>query len=436
MAYILFGNKTWVIRLPAFFAGILLVPASYLLIRSFYNKHAALLTAGSVASSSLLIEYSTNARGYTLICLFFLLILTLAKYLKENRNSFAWLLFAALSTIGFYTIPVMLYPFGVVVVWFLLSITFKDTNLNPSLLLKDLFSALIMIALFTFMLYLPVLIISGLESVIGNKFVTPQPWSSLVTQFTALLHLVWKKWNRDIPIGIDIVFISGFFISLAFHKRLTTQCIPIILAVPIWCIPILTVQRIVPPERVWLFLLPLYIGAASSGVSYILKRVESKIGLTSSRCTYSKPGESIGNSISIILSLALSLLLSFNVIHNKSIYYSDEGGPLRDAEEITIFLKNYLMPGDRVMVTGVSDSLLEYYFNLHGLPVRHLYLNLDFSHRILAVVNKSENQTIEKVLNEAGLSTTGFSIPRVIKQYPSAALYEIKRYDIYPHHKT
>lgn len=89
------------IRLPAFIAGVLVVPASYLAARVLYNKRAALLAAALVASSSYLVEYSANARGYSMICLFFMLLPALAAYIIRTWSPGVWLPFAVLSVMGF-----------------------------------------------------------------------------------------------------------------------------------------------------------------------------------------------------------------------------------------------------------------------------------------------------------------------------------------------
>jgi len=168
IAYLFLGNKPWVIRLPALISGILLVPASYLLIRKFYNKYAALLTIAIIASSSYLIEYSTNARGYSLLCLIFLLIITLAIYLKQSTNQAAWLTFALLCALGFYTVPIMLLPFGIVIMWLFLSSIIKDINITRSLMFKNLLVYSIIIVLLTLILYLPVILTSGVESIVAH----------------------------------------------------------------------------------------------------------------------------------------------------------------------------------------------------------------------------------------------------------------------------
>ena len=412
ITYLLFGNQLWVIRLPALFAGILLVPASYMVARIFYDKYTGLLTAGIIASSSVLIEYSTNARGYTLLCLFFLLILSLGVYLIKNRNLAAWFLFSILSALGFYTIPIMLYPFGIVIVWLIFSTIFEDTNLSRKILYKDLFISLIIISFLTFILYTPVLVGFGLESVIGNRFVESRSWSYFVENFPPSLYLIWTHWNRDVPTVISFLLVIGFFTSLVFHRRLTSYTVPIVLAVGIWLIPVLMFQRVVPFKRVWLFLFPLFAILASSGVSYLLRLIESKI---------------INNKSFIVtlLAVALSFWLNLNVVTTQSVYYSNETGTLRDAEEITIFLKDYLKPKDRVLAPRPSNLPLEYYFKTYDVPVKYLSSDLNSSRRILIIVNKSKHQTLWEILDKEGLLGTNLNVPKSIRHYESATLYEI-----------
>lgn len=418
MAYLFLGDKPWVIRLPAFIAGILIVPASYFAIRLFYNKYAALLTAGLVASSSHLIEYSTNARGYTLICLFFLLILILAKILKENRNPFGWLLFSVLSALGFYTIPIMLYPFGIVMIWLFLSIIFDNKiNIHRNILLKDLSVSLIITITFTFILYLPVLLVTGLKSIIENDFVLSKLWSDFIKQIPVSIHSVWSQWNRDISIILSLLMAAGFIASVIFHKKIAADRVPLILSVIFWIINILMLQRVVPYNRVWLFLLPLYIGLASSGIAYIVEAIHLKINRDNKNL----------NFIFALLTILLFLLLSINVMRTKSIYNSEETGIFRDAEQVAIFLKAYLKEGDRVLST--SEAPLEYYFNLHGLPVdEYLYFSeLNSARRILVIINKSNHKSLSQFMNEVGLSAPDLYVPRIIKQFPSATAYEIRK---------
>jgi uncharacterized membrane protein len=429
ISYLLFGNQPWVIRLPALFAGILLVPASYMVTRIFYNKHAALLTAGIVASSSMLIYYSTDARGYTLIGLIFLIILALGAYLKHNRNSGAWFLFAILSAVGFYTIPIMLYPFGIVITWLFLSIIFKDTNLNRSHLLKDLFVSLIITTLLTFVLYAPVFLVSGFKAVIANKFTVSAPFSLFIEEVPRTLNSLWNGWHRDMPFVMNFLLVIGFLASLVFHKRLSVHRVPIVMAVILWCIPVVIFMQKVPYERVWLFLLPIYIGLAFSGVTYLLKPIESKISNHRS-------------AIFAILAITLSFWLGLNEVQTP-IHYGKV--PFRDAENVTILLKDYLRPGDIVLPFARSnrifppDPRLEYYFELYGIPSEHLISDLDSqldlgSINLIFVIVRNEfiqelEELLDKFLDKKGLSVAEYSVPKLIHRYKDTSLYKMNRLD-------
>src|SRR5688500_2353889 len=112
-----FGNSPWALRLPALLAGLLLVPATYAVARAIYGSRAALVAAALVATSGMLVLYSTNARGYSLVALAFLLLLLLAMRLLAGAPTRLWITFAIIAALGLWTIPVMLYPLGTVAVW-------------------------------------------------------------------------------------------------------------------------------------------------------------------------------------------------------------------------------------------------------------------------------------------------------------------------------
>lgn len=414
IACLLLGDEPRVIRLPALLAGILLVPASYIASRILFNRCAALLTAGLVASSSALVEYSTNARGYTLICLIFLAILALGTHLKRSKNPAAWLMFAVLSALGFYTIPTMFYPFGIVVTWLLLSAISGDASLPPRPLVRNLLLHIAVTAGLTFVLYVPPIVVSGLASVTSNRFVASQPWSYFATQFPASLYGVWNQWHRDIPVAVTFLLMVGFLTSLVLGQRLTTRRVSIVLAVAIWCIPVLLVQRVVPYPRVWLFLLPLYMALASWGLSHVFRPIE--------RITKHH------HAIWAILCVVLSFSLGLEVVRRQSVYLSNETGTLRDAETIAVLLKHRLRPGDRVLATRPSDYPLMYYFGRHDISVNYLLTDMETTRRILVVVNEPR-QTLEGLLQEANISRSDWSFPKLVERFQFSSLFELERMD-------
>ncbi|MDD5669314.1 MAG: glycosyltransferase family 39 protein, partial [Candidatus Omnitrophica bacterium] len=90
VSYLLFGGSPWVIRLPAFIGGILMIPATYLLVREIYDSDTAFVTAAFVTSSSVLIEYSVLGRGYTFLIVFFLLSFYWAIYGMTHTGKRSW----------------------------------------------------------------------------------------------------------------------------------------------------------------------------------------------------------------------------------------------------------------------------------------------------------------------------------------------------------
>ncbi len=117
----IFGIAPWAVRLPAFVAGVVLIPAVFWLAKRIYDHWTALGAAMLVAWLPVLIDYSTNARGYTLLALITLLTFILGDYVRKENNTFAWLLVSLLSALGFFTLPVMLLPFGILFVWLFIS---------------------------------------------------------------------------------------------------------------------------------------------------------------------------------------------------------------------------------------------------------------------------------------------------------------------------
>ncbi len=423
---LLFGNQPWIIRLPALFAGTLLIPASYLTIRMLYNKHAAILTAAFVASSSILIEYSTLARGYTIICLIFPVIIGLGLYLKQNRNLLVWCLFTIISVLGFYTIPIMLYPFGIVMMWLFLHYIKKGRNKEQNIFIKDLLICSAGVTLLTMVLYTPVFMESGLKSVFANRFVTTQSFSYFFKEFPLSLSLVWQQWHRDIPVAVRFILLIGFFTSLFVHNKIARHRISIILPVIVFLLPVLVIQRVVPYPRVWLFLLPLYIGLSSAGIWYLIGLI--KLGDTSAKIM-------IYTAFAIILSISTGL----NVVYTQSVYYSEETGTLIDAEQITLFLKDYLQLGDRVFAVGPADFPLLYYFEKYNVPNNYLLSNTATADRILVITNTHE-QTVEGVvhstkttkgiLNMGEISLNKYSKPELVQRFMLASLYQLRRNSI------
>ena len=173
IAWRLFGDQEWAIRLPVLLAGILLIPVTYCAGRVLYGKHSALIAAALVTAASPLVSYSVDARGYILVCVFFLLLLIAGQYLLDHDSSPGWLLWALIAAVGFFTIPTMLYAAGTVAVYLVLSSLRMETEMRHRFQ-AHLGLAVAIAGFVTTLLYLPVLVVSGPNSLFGNAFVHPR----------------------------------------------------------------------------------------------------------------------------------------------------------------------------------------------------------------------------------------------------------------------
>ncbi len=413
VAWSLFGDAPWAIRLPAFLAGILVVPATYVVARLLYGRDAALLAAALVAASSSLVEYSTNARGYSLLTLWFLVALALAAYVAVTGNRLAAVALAVAAALGFYTIPTMLYAFAVVLVW--LAWALLRSSLNPSrshasgrpraaavLTLAGLLGAT---ALLTFLLYLPPIIVSGPENLLSNRFVTPLDATSFATDLPRSLRSTWALWTRDLPAPVVVLLVLGFAGALVRHRALGYGGMPVALAAPVACLPLLLVQRVVPFERVWLFLLPVFLTTASAGLvaaARPLLRPRRPSGLLD------------------VVAVGVAATLGALVLANGSVPTSAETGSFPDAEGVTLLLRDRLRGSDSVVTTApASLPQLQYEFRRYGMDPAALVRDPASSDRVYLVTAPAGDV--------APLAGAGWAAPRRLAAFRSATVYEVSR---------
>ena len=278
-SYQLFGSSPTALRLPALLAGVLLVPASFwLLCRLFggggFDDGPALVSAGLVALSAPLIGYSTNARGYTWLTLLFLVGFTFATRLVEKRNLAVWTLFVAVFTLGFFTIPVMLYGYAVVSMWMLLSVS----SSRRKALFVELMIASAAVASLSILLYTPAAVRCTIQNIVANPFVRPLPFSIWATYFPQLPVGLADYASRTFPLGIKILLLVGLAAS-ALLPGARGRCarrlhLAILLTVP----PIMVVQQVVPFLRVLIFLLPVYSGLAVVGLAGLIDWAPRSLG--------------------------------------------------------------------------------------------------------------------------------------------------------------
>ena len=363
----LMGNSPFVIRLPAFVAGILLIPATYFLIRELYNRDAAILAAALVVPSSQLIAYSADARGFTIQALIFLLIIIISIRVMRKDNLAWWGAFAVLSALGFYTIPTMLYFFSAVVLWLLLSAVFKDIDGRRWVFITKLTAACAATAVLVLLMYLPVIHTSGLASITSNTWVKSLSSSSFWKGLGPAAKDYWQAWNKDIPLPVSILLLMGVISSMLFHKRISKIRVNLIYPVLASCLFLVSFQRVLPPARVWLPLLPLYLGFSAAGLFYIGSRLWAYV-------RERRPAVQAVRKTFPVFAVAVAVILGILVLISQSPYQPQDQVRLRDAESIALTLKRELRPGDIIYVEPNVRKPLEYYFIRNRIPLKYLYM--------------------------------------------------------------
>jgi hypothetical protein len=387
LAFLGLGNQPWVLRLPALAGGVLLVAATFWLARQLYDARVAVLAAALVGVGSYLVEYSTNARGYTLQALCFVLMLGLV-FVAVRRQSLSALLLAALvGALGAYDLPTMLYGVAIAAACFGVWSLAYDGRLRvrgPHLLAAGLVLGLLVV-----LLYLPVLVISGADKLVSNRFVVPLGWTEFGPELARSLGRTWGFWNRDVPWPLAALLVVGFAIATALELR--KRRMPLGMLALLICLVFVAAQRVAPFERVWLFLLPLYLVIAGAGLA---RFVDGRV-----------------------LAVGFGLVLGFFTLSSGSILSSTETGAFPEAEAVTSALAPRLAPDDAV-VTQLPASLpeLQYYFPRYGLPASVLVRPPDEGQNVWVVAPPGSPPEVP-----------GFPNVSEVERFAGASLYQLRR---------
>jgi hypothetical protein len=400
-----FGDAEWAVRLPAFLAGVAVVPATFALARVLYGRVAALLAAALVAASSTLVEYSANARGYTIVALLTVVALLAATRTLEQNSLAAWAVIAVVGALGLYAVPIMLYPLGGIFLWLLLSRVVDRRPLGA--LLRRLAGCALATAVLTGILYAPVLAASGIRSVTSNEFVEPRSWRAFLDLLPGHLRDTLETWDRDLPPAVPAILAIGLVASLVLTPRISRFPVPPVLAIVAWTLPVLALQRVVPFTRVWLFLLPLVLAATAGLYGWLLERHQA--------------GPLIGTVSAALFAVSAAGL----VYSTDSVRESRETGALLDAPMVASYLAGNVEPADRILATG-SDTILEYYLERDGIDAGPLLYTDERRARTFVVVNVPGDQTIGDIVLQLEGSSK-LQQPRLLKRYPTALVYLVER---------
>jgi hypothetical protein len=398
VAWRLFGDDPWVVRLPALIPGVALIPTLYVAVRALYDKHVALLAAGLAVPSGALVLYSVNSRGYSFLCLAFLLILALGAYLVRRPNPAGWLIWSAIAALGLYALPLMIYPVAIVMTWLALVVAFDVPRERRLVVIKPMLG-MIAAAVAGLLLY---------ASVLGQRG-WPHGWGPS----KGLVDRVWESWNFLLPVPLQAALVVGVVASLVLHRRVARSRVPVIagvLAVP----PLVLVTSTVPSYPwMWLFLLPLYLALAAAGLIALVRLVIPR-----------RVAAAMASAVALSAALALSIALD-----HAGLPIISRERPLRNGDDVARFLEDHWRPGTPLVVEPYTAPMLRYYLHHRGLDtgvVAGVRPRPGVTSRAVLLVADARRETLSGSLRRLGLAREARRRPpRLLKRYPSAQLYEL-----------
>ena len=248
------GADPWVLRLPAFVSGVVMIPVTFAVGRRVFGSAAGYIGAALVAGSGALVLYSTNARGYTIVCLATLILANALVRVRERPSVEQWCVVVLVATLGIWTVPVMLFPAGGLALWFVLSALRGDTS-EPRADLARSGLALVTAAILVVLLYAPIIQDGGFAALTGNSFVRASPWREFFRQISQSVASVPGALTLGYPTAVSVLIGACAVVGLVQERKNSGLRVSMAGCMYVWCALVLLVTHRAPFFRVWLFVI-------------------------------------------------------------------------------------------------------------------------------------------------------------------------------------
>jgi hypothetical protein len=399
--------QPWALRLPAFLAGVAIVPLTWAVGRRVASPAVGLIGAALAAGSTSLILYATNARGYSLVVALFLVLLLLAERLRVAPTTRDFAVYALLGALGLYAIPVMLYPLGIVATWLLLAAV-RTTGALRRRLVVGTVSASAAAGVGALLLYLPIIRTAGVGALAGNRFVAPMPWAAFVADLPRHVAETLLTWTSPLPWwSAPLVLV----LALAGVRRTGRAERPsLALATAVWCAVLLAATHRVPFVRVWLFLLPLFYLAVARGLLRIARQTRAA-DVAASPMT------------AIVVAAGVASIALFG----DTVRASDDTGAFPAARGVTAQLAAELRPGDRVLAPIPTNGPLLYYFSARGLDTALLTTPPERTRRAFLVLDPSRGRTLTWAVQVGMIDPAAYQDPALVMRQPDVEVWRSER---------
>ncbi|WP_437202160.1 glycosyltransferase family 39 protein [Planctomicrobium sp. SH664] len=394
----LFGDAPWALRLPAWLAGVLVVPLTFALGKFASGRWGAMIAGLIACGSTALIEYSTNARGYSMMTLLILTGWMGAISLRELDNRAGAVLLILSGSLGLWTVPTMLIPLCMIWLWLFLASPGMRTLRQLTVVVTGTLGC-------TALLYAPVLIVWSplrlLTGTVQNGASAVDRWPHTLRGLSATGALLIRDWPLP-ALLVGLAAIAFVVMDRSPRSRLI-RLAGLSLAAGVGAATLIGTW---PPPRTWVFLIPLVAVGVGSGTRLAMDRIP----------LLRQP---------LLWTSTWSLFAGISLIYaatSQSIDRSSETGLFTEAEQVIHDLSDILQPNDRIVSVTPASSALVYYAQREGIDPVHFERPTP-GNDLVVVISKSYGKQLQQVFDELELKDLRPEQFQKVRDYPDAEMY-------------
>ncbi|NNF29465.1 MAG: hypothetical protein HKN73_19725, partial [Gemmatimonadetes bacterium] len=389
-------------------------PMTFLLGRAMGGVAVGLWSSVLTVAAGPVLLYSFRARGYAFVALAFVVLLVLGYRQLRTPGKAAWLAFMVTASLGAFTTQAMFYPFLAVVCWLFLASWDRPRQERRRFHL-DLAGVCVGTGLLTFLLYTPLLLASGPGRLLRPPFAAPvssaaflvfygsaEPWLALGRYLSDPLPVV-------AAVGLATVAVLGCFKWV--HGGPEPAPMIGLLAIPV----AVFLHRVLPPERVFTFVVPLLAATACVGLAGTLGALPAgKAGRLRAHA-WAAP------VAAVLLAAYVQWRSDFFPRARYLAGYDDPGA-------VTACLSERLGPDDALLVKGVVLWPTRYLLAKRGMPASWLtaHRREDFSGRLWAIsVHAPLETAVQEELADGRTRRELMAYSRPVSSCGNATLHEM-----------
>jgi hypothetical protein len=288
-------------------------------------------------------------------------------WLRTRHGLWRWSVVVVVSAIGFYTLPTMLYPMGIVALWWGID-ALRRRQWHETI---GLVIALVGGALLTLILYTPILREYGLGAVAGNRHIVTLIYPDLLPELMRLPLDVLEYLAIGLPRPLILLMIVPLLIALFGDRWLSRRDgFPLMAAAILWLLAWILFQRVIPPVRVWVWIAPVFGMWVAAGTVGVVRWASNR--LRSGRPTHS--GRDRPRPYNNVLVVAVVIIWgAFVLTENVNGGYAISSGA-HDSQAAAAAIAD-LPPASEVLFIAGWVHPLWYYLETHDLPRERVRLN-------------------------------------------------------------